>query len=351
MLNENYIALLKKGVGAWNQWRNQNPLIIPDLNGANLCGVDLSGADLSGADLIEANLMEANLMEANLSAAYLIGSYLCGADLSRAYLIGAHLNGANLSRAKLGGANLSGANLSRANFTEADLRGANLSRAKLSEATIIRANMKGAIITDCRVFGISAWGLIGLEEAEQKNLTITPEDEPKITVDNLEVAQFIYLMLHSEKIRNVLDTIASKAVLILGRFTPERKAVLDAIREELRLRNYLPILFDFEKPACKDLTETVSTLAHMARFVIADLTEAKSLPQELMAIVPNLPSVPVQPILLSSSEREYSMYEHFQKYPWVLGIYKYDDLEDLLKNIAEKVIVPSEAKVIEQREK
>jgi hypothetical protein len=53
-------------------------------------------------------------------------------------------------------------------------------------------------------------------------------EEPIITVDNIEVAQFIYLMLHNEKIRDVIDTITSKAVLILGRFTGERKAVLDA---------------------------------------------------------------------------------------------------------------------------
>jgi hypothetical protein len=76
-------------------------------------------------------------------------------------------------------------------------------------------------------------------------LVITPRDEPEITVDNIEVAQFIYLMLHNQKIRDVIDTITSKAVLILGRFTDERKAVLDALREELRKRDYLPILFDF----------------------------------------------------------------------------------------------------------
>jgi hypothetical protein len=117
-----------------------------------------------------------------------------------------------------------------------------------------------------------------------------------ITVDNLEVAQFIYLLLHNEKIREVIDTITSKVVLILGRFTPERKAVLDAMREELRRRNYLPILFDFEKPARRDLTETVSTLAHMARFIIADITEAKSIPQELQRIVLDLPSVGSTPL-------------------------------------------------------
>ena len=36
-------------------------------------------------------------------------------------------------------------------------------------------------------------------------------------------------MLHNQKIRDVIDTITSKAVLILGRFTDERKAVLDAL--------------------------------------------------------------------------------------------------------------------------
>ena len=66
-------------------------------------------------------------------------------------------------------------------------------------------------------------------------------------------------MLHNQKIRDVIDTIGWKAVLILGRFTDERKAVLDALREELRKRNYLPILFDFEKPSQpRDLTETVT---------------------------------------------------------------------------------------------
>lgn len=134
----------------------------------------------------------------------------------------------------------------------------------------------------------------------------------KLTVDYLEVAQFIYLLLNNDRVRKVVDTITSKVVLILGRFTTERKAVLDAIREELRRRDYLPIVFDFEKPSSRGLTETVSTLAHMAKFVVADLTDARSLPQELTMIVPHLPSVPVQPILLSS-EREYGMYEQLQE--------------------------------------
>ena len=193
----------------------------------------------------------------------------------------------------------------------------------------------------CGIYGISAWGL-RLQNAKQEDLIVTLPYEPTITVDNLEVAQFIYLLLYN-KIRYIIDSITSKVVLILGRFTQQRKAVLDAIRGELRKYNYLPVLFDFEKPASRDTTETISTLAHMARFVIADITDARSIPQELEHIVPHLTSVPVQPLLQLSAD-EYGMFEHFKRYPWVLEIHRYNDVDDLLKSLEGKVIAPAEAK-------
>lgn len=218
-------------------------------------------------------------------------------------------------------------------------------------ATLIETNFEKANLTGCRIYGISAWNL-KLDGAIQPDLIITPAGESELTVDNLEVAQFIYLLIHNERIRHVIDTITSKVVLILGRFTPERKAILDALREELRKRNYSPVLFDFDKPASRDLTETISTLAHMARFIIADITDAKSIPQELQAIVPDLPSVPVQP-LLESSYKEYDMFEHFRRYPWVLETYYHNGLEEILNSLKEKVIDLAEMKVkeLEKRRK
>ena len=59
-------------------------------------------------------------------------------------------------------------------------------------------------------------------------------------------------------------------MLILGRFTEERKAVLHAIRDVLRDHNLVPVLFDFEGPRNRDLTETISTLAHLSRTIVAD---------------------------------------------------------------------------------
>src|SRR5262249_28843126 len=158
----------------------------------------------------------------------------------------------------------------------------------------------------------------------------------------LEIAQFIYLLLSNKKIRDVIDTITSKVVLILGRFTPERKEILDAIRNELRNHKYVPVLFDFDKPTNRDLTETIRTLAHMARFVIADITDPRSIPQELATIIPLLPSLPVQP-LLSASQQEYGMFADLLRYPWVLPPVKYEDKQTLLMSLGEKIIRPAEA--------
>jgi Pentapeptide repeats (8 copies) len=269
------------------------------------------------------------------------------ANLINADLSAANLRDADLSYADLRNANLSAAKLHKADLSDADLRDANLSAAKLHRADLrgailIGTDFSDADLTGCRIYGVSAWRL-KLDGAKQQNLVITRRDEPDLTVDNIEVAQFIYLMLNNEKVRDVIDTITSKAVLILGRFTDERKAVLDALREELRKRDYLPILFDFAVPATRDITETVSLLARMARFIIADLTDPMSIPKELEAIVPDL-AVPVQP-LLEGSSRPYAMFKDYWKYEWLLPVYRYEGLEPLLATLAEKVIAPAEGKV------
>ena len=113
MANQEHLDIIKQGVEAWNEWREQHG-IRPDLSEA-----DLSGTNLSGAVLWEADLQ---------------GTDLLGANLSEADLRGADLRGANL-----GGANLSGANLVFTNLDGADLRGANLTG-------VVAANLRGAIL-------------------------------------------------------------------------------------------------------------------------------------------------------------------------------------------------------------
>jgi hypothetical protein len=209
--------------------------------------------------------------------------------------------------------------------------------------------VRNADLTGCRIYGVSAWGLkLSDDQASQRNLIITRENESEITVDNIEIAQFIYLLLNNQKIRDVIDTITSKVVLILGRFTDERKAVLDALRDELRKRNYLPILFDFDKPASRTTDETITLLARMARFVIADISDAKSVLQELRAIVPELPSVPVQPVIIAS-QAEPGMFDFHQKFSSFLPVHPYKTSAQLLTELSDRVIEPAEAKALELR--
>jgi uncharacterized protein YjbI with pentapeptide repeats len=391
MANKEHLGILRQGVEAWNRWRTENPKVRPDLYHANLERADLSRANLRwahlrGANLRQAILSEADLYEANLHGANLHGANLSGAllrwarlgegnlavacldraDLSGASLVRADLSGANLVGAELGRAYLSGADLTRAklmeatlfkayltgaNLTEADLSGAVLTGTDLQGATLVQTRLSGATMTGCKVFGVSAWKLELADVKDQTNLLITPEDEPEITVDNLEVAQFIYLLTHNPKIREMMDTVTSKVVLILGRFSEERKHVLDRIRNELRRHNLVPVLFDFDKPASKDLTGTVETLARMARFIVADITDPSSIPHELATVIPFLPNTPIVPLRLRGSNG-YGMFDDLHKRyeRWVLPVYEYDDEVTLVAALAGEVIAPAARKAEELRD-
>jgi uncharacterized protein YjbI with pentapeptide repeats len=347
------------------------------LSGANLSGVRIRGAQLreaylDRADLSRARLGGADLREANLSGADLSAAYLGGADLSDAYMAGADLfsadlDGADLSKADLTDANLPEARLTRADLSAATLSSAVLDRADLSEACLIRADLRsaglsganlsgadlrGAVLqeavlvsaslTSCdlrgaSVYGTSVWDIETNKETKQTDLIITPGRMPEVRVDDLEVAQFVYLLLHRQKLRNVIDTITSKAVLILGRFTSQRKAVLDAMADELRNRGLLPIIFDFERSTSLDFTETIRVLAGMSLFVIADITNPQSAPLELQATVPDYkkPFVPI----IQEGERPFSMFSDLGKYDWMLKpLLTYSSLDELMRGFEALVI-------------
>jgi len=342
MTNEEHLDLLKQGVHTWNKWREKNCEIQPDLSGANLIWVNRSGANPIRANLHRADFQQANLSKADLSGADLTRTSLYKTNFSEANLQEANLSYANLSEANLQGARLSKAKLFGAHLYKTDFSKANLSEVDFTIARLIETNFKEANLTGSQVYGISAWG-VELEGANQSNLVITPAGEPTITVDNLEVAQFIYLLLNNQKIRDVIDTIGKKGVLILGRFTNGRKAVLDAIREKLRSLDYVPIVFDFERPKDRDFTETVMTLAGMCRFIIADITNPKSSPLELQTTVPNymIPFVPI----IQEGEKPFSMFRDLQgKFDWVLDTLVYDSVPNLMSGMEKAIIKPAQEK-------
>jgi len=319
MADQEHLDILLQGVAVWNKWRQEHTDIQPNLS--------------------EADLYRTNLREVNLSGAILNRAFLSEANLSNADLMWTHLWFANLTGANLSGANLGGANLSGTNFRRADLSGANLSRAMLVETILTEATL-----TRCDIYGISAWN-VELKGAKQHDLVITPrwpEDEPMITVDNLEIGQFIYLLLNHKKLRDVFNAVTERGVLIVGRFGGGGLKVLQAIAAKLREENYLPIIFDFERPRDRNYTETLQTLAGLARFVIADLS-GPSVPQELYATVPHF-KIPFVPII-EAGRKPFAMAVDLLEYPWVIRPpVTFATTEELVEQLPSKVISPAEEK-------
>jgi len=348
---------LKEGVPAWNDWRAANPEMNPDLSGADLEGMDLGcpdedpesensyeenerginlnsvllmGANLRGVNLSGANLSAAKLMDANLSGATLNRATLSGADfegatlngaiarwakVQHAYMVGTNLTSARLEYADLSlsdltvaqceqanvtGAWLSFCDLTNADFTHAEMRGAHLNYARL-----VQTNLTGADLTGAFVYGIAAWNL-KLENAVQFDLVITPRDEPEITVDSIEIAQFVYLLVNNERIREAIDTLGRKCVLLLGRFRGPGWDVLQTLKSALRARGLVPMLFTFGPDDRKSRLDTVETLTLLSRMVVADITDPRAVIGELARIEKHMARVPVE-IIIKETEKPDAM--------------------------------------------
>jgi len=260
-------------------------------------------------------------------------------DLVDSYCLRCNFSKAGLNVSKIGSGSFIacqfyGSDLSYCSAEETDFTGSKLIGANLSNMSLVKTNFTNATIESSCAYGVSVWDL-NLEGCKQGNIYIS-QSSNSITVPTIELAQFISLLVNSKKLRDVIETITSRVVLILGRFTPNRKAILDEIKQQLDKYGYLAVIFDFEVPAGRDLTETVITLAALSKFVIADISDPKSIPQELSVIVPQLPSVPVQPII-EQHLNEYGMFEHFKNYPWVMELRNYEagNLQALIQNAVE----------------
>ena len=152
MANQEHLDKLKEGVEAWNQWREENPGLEPDLQNANLRRAQLHGVVLNQAQLQGAKLRGAQLQNAYLNSAQLQGANLSAAQLQNAYLRGAQLQKADLSIAQLQEALLRGA----------QLQGADLHGAFFDNAT----SLKGVILEDDKYGGALLadinWGGVNL---------------------------------------------------------------------------------------------------------------------------------------------------------------------------------------------
>jgi hypothetical protein len=134
MADAEHLKILKQGVEIWNRWRNDNPSIVPQLQGADLHGAKLPNVDFADAKLEDANLQEADFSHANFQEAWIDRTDCLWTNFQYANLMGTFIQDARLPEADLRYANLSGAHILHSNLSGAKLKDTDFSNAELSFA-------------------------------------------------------------------------------------------------------------------------------------------------------------------------------------------------------------------------
>lgn len=294
--------------------------------------LDFSDSDMNMVSLRNCTFVNCCFDRARITFADLVDSHFQSCSFRNACMRVTSIGSATFDSCLFEGSDLSYCSAEKTSF-----KGSKLINTRMEHMSLVSNDFSDTIIEGCFVYGISTWDM-SLENAVQRELIISKDNESCITVDDIELAQFLYLLINNNKLRSVIETITSKVVLILGNFSPKRKIVLNAIRTELRRYNLIPVMFDFSAPKTRNLTETVLTLASMSKVVVADLTAQRSIPHELASIIPHHPSVVVFPIILEG-EYPYGMFNDYQSYPWVRPLVQYREnrINELVARIVDSI--------------
>jgi uncharacterized protein YjbI with pentapeptide repeats len=287
MTEDDPSRILMQGAAVWNAWRNRNPVRLtfaapnwydsPGPGGMQLKGknrVDFSGMNLSGVSIHRA--------------------FAEGLNLRYGVFEGSHFEEGDFSRADFHGATFRNTKFNKTILTGANLDGATFVNCNLSRVNLVGASFRVKEITETVVYGIAAWDLVTSDEIKQSKLVIEKtyelysdliqQGKIPMMVDDIELAQFVYYLDDHKKMRDMLNILNDKCVLLLGRFKGGGLERLYSIREWLQAKGYMAMIFDFGRPDNLSRTETALTMAGLSKFIFADLSGA-SVPAELQAIL------------------------------------------------------------------
>jgi len=276
--------IVMQGAKIWNAWREENPGPISfskphwfhshglvQKKGGNR--VNFSGMNLSGVMILEA--------------------FAEGLNLRDSLFEGAQFEEGDFSRADFSGATFRNTKFNKTVLTRANFDGATFVNCNLNRTNLVGASFRVREITETVVYGISAWDLQTSDDMKQSKLVIErtyglyseliAKGKIPMMVDDIELAQFVYYLSNHKKIRDMLNILNDKGVLLLGRFKDGGLERLYSMREWFQSKGYIAMIFDFERPDNLSLTETVVTMAGLSQFVVADLS-GSSVPAELQSI-------------------------------------------------------------------
>lgn len=241
-----------------------------------------------------------------------------GLHIQNAVFENVYFDDGDFSRANFTNCQFINTKFNKTIFTHANFEGATFVNCNLNRINLTNTNFKVKEIRETVVYGIAAWDIEISEDSLQSKLVIEKtynlyseiieEGRIPLMVDNIELAQFIYYLSNHKKMRDTLNILNKRGVLLLGKFKDGGLARLYKLRDWFSEQNYLPMIFDFDRPASLDYTETVITLSGLSKLVVADLS-GNSVPQELHAILSNF----LKPIIVYHDEAPYSMLKDLKR--------------------------------------
>ena len=213
--------MLRGGAKVWNRWRQANS---PDMTFSRPHWYDCpnrNGLQVKGRNRL-------NFSKLNLSGARVYDAFAEGLNLSGAILENVYFDGGDFSRASFAGATIRDSKFNKTIFTDASFNEATIVNCNLNRVNLVRADFTVSEISETVVYGISAWDLTLGEQSKQSKLIIEPTHElyselvargtlPSM-VDDIELAQFIYFLSGHKRLRDAINILNDKAILLLGRF-------------------------------------------------------------------------------------------------------------------------------------
>lgn len=272
---------------AWNRWRMESPGAL-SFNRPNW--YDCPGP--GGVQMKGRNRIDFSRYEWRSVSVY--KAFAEGLHMRDAVIDDCLFEEGDFSRADFSGTTFRNTRFNKTIMTGATFTGASFINCNLNRVNLAEADFQVREISDTVIYGLSAWDLTVGEDTKQSNLVIEKSYElysdlvghgiVPLTVDDIEIAQFVYYLSNHKKLRNTLNVLNEKGVLLLGGFRDGGLERLYRLRDWFRQRGYTAMIFDFARPDNLSLTETVVTMGGLAKFIVADLT-GPSVPHELASVL------------------------------------------------------------------
>lgn len=303
--------VILKGAAAWNKWQDENKQSVHFARPSWYECRDERGMQIKGRN--ELDFSGIHLTNASIHLAFAEGLNLRGAEI-----VGCHFEEGDFSRADFSNTTFANTKFNKTILTDANFSGATFVNCNLNRVNLVNADFRLKEIRETVVYGISAWDLktspemiqsrLVIEKSYELHSDIVASGKIPMMVDDIEMAQFVYYLSSHKNMRNMINILNSRGVLLLGKFKDGGLERLYQLMDWFKARNYMPMLFDFDRPNSMDYTETVVTMAGLSKFIVADLSGG-SVPQELHATLSSFQ----KPVIVYSDQPAYSMFKDIKR--------------------------------------